>query len=208
MVLEVFVTAVEIRRLLDEFVPIRIHMTPTDEDRRWVQFDALDQVELVPERGVRVQSSGRVCYEIAGMKPKFAIRTVQVMLEPKIVHAPGPLDTSVEFVIDIEESDLNLVPAMVDTAIMRKVNTALTPQNTGMLWAFSKSLSHAFNLPSRLEPLDQFRTTVLKSEVSVEEAGIRFRVALSTRLTRERPRPTDGGAQPRAERAGSIPLDR
>src|SRR5690349_8395744 len=87
MQLEVTLDRGEIARLLREFAPIRIHLTPTDEDRRWLQLDEVSHVELVPGRGVRVQSKGRVCYGVGQMRPKLGIKNVVALLEPKVMSA-------------------------------------------------------------------------------------------------------------------------
>ena len=37
-------------RILHELLPLRIHLTATDEDRRWVELEQPSDVSLVPER--------------------------------------------------------------------------------------------------------------------------------------------------------------
>jgi hypothetical protein len=190
MQLELTLDRGEIARLLQEFTPIRIHLTATDEDRRWVQLDEVRQVELVPGRGVRVQSKGRICYAFSHMKPTLGLKSVVVLLEPKVISANGS-GHSLAFAVEIEESDLEFVPGVVDAAIARTVNGALTPDKTGLSWQFSKDLSRKILLPSRLEPLDRLEVGVRSGEVVVETDVLRFRVETGLHITRFKPAPTD-----------------
>jgi hypothetical protein len=188
MEIEVVLTRDTVERLIREFSPIRIHMTPTDEDRRWVELDEPQEVTLVPERGVRVICAGRVRYEVLGLKPSITLRNIQVLLEPRVVG--GPRGSQLEFEINIEEADLVHVPGLVDDAIVHAVNAALTPQDTHMIVDFATLLTHTFAMPERLEPLKSFRLEVLGGSVHVDAEVLRFRVRLRAELERYKPRPT------------------
>ena len=190
MHIEAVLTRADVTRLIGELTPIRIHMTPTDEDRRWVELDEPERVDLVPGRGVRVVSSGRVRYAVGGLKVPLTIREVQAMLAPRVV-SDGDGEVRLAFEIDLEKSDLVMVPDLIDTAIMNQVNDALTPRATNMVWAFSKTLTRSFALPERLEPLDRFELAVRGGEVEVDAEALRFRIQLDASVSRSKPRPDD-----------------
>lgn len=190
MQLEVTLDRGEVVRLLHEFVPIRIHLTPTDEDRRWLQLDEVGEVALVPGRGVRVQSKGRVCYGVGQMRPKLRLKNVVALLEPTVISSNGS-GYSLAFAVEIEDSDLELVPGVVDAAIAKSISGALTPEKSFMTWGFSKTLTKKVLLPARLEPLDRLEVAARSGEVVVESEALRFRVEIGLHVTRFKPVPTD-----------------
>jgi hypothetical protein len=190
MYLDAVLTRSEITSLLEQFAPIRIHLTPTDEDRSWVELERPSEITMVPGRGIRAVCSGRVRYAVAGVKLPFAIRRIQVLLEPKIVQLrPGA--QRLDFALEIEDADLENIPGLIDRAIVGRVNDALTPEATHMRWEFTRSLDKVFAMPQRLEPLDRVVLSAAAGEVTVSEEGLRLRLHMNTALTRQKPRPTD-----------------
>ena len=190
MYIDAIVTASEIATLLAQFAPIRIHLTATDEDRSWVELERPDEVQMVPGRGVRVVCSGRLRYAVAGIKLPLSIRRIQVLLEPKVVEL-GPEAQRLDFGLRIEDADLENIPGLVDRAIVGKVNDALTPETTSMLWQFSRTLALDVQLPERLEPLQTLLLRAPAGVVSVTPEGVGLRLHLDAGLTRSKPRPTD-----------------
>ncbi|HEY6559131.1 MAG TPA: hypothetical protein VI072_17730 [Polyangiaceae bacterium] len=190
MHIDAVLRASEIATLLDQFAPIRIHLTPTDADRSWVELEQPREVELVPGRGIRVVCTGRLRYALGGIKLPLSIRRIQVLLEPKIVEL-GPGEQRLDFALQIEDADLENVPGLVDRAIVGKVNDSLTPETTNMLWEFSRTFRLDVNMPARLEPLHQLLLRAPIGAVAVTTEGVALRLHLDLGLTRTKPRPTD-----------------
>ena len=190
MHLEVRIGRDDVHRLIRQFAPIRIHMTPTDEDRRWIELDEPHAIAMIPERGVSVTCSGRVRYALGPVKLPLSIRSIGILLRPLISKS----DTGhhrLEFELQIEDSDLVAIPGVVDQAIMNRVNSALTPEATRMIWEFGATLTKSFQLPNRLEPLDRFDLVVNDAHVTVDELGLLLHVEMGAGLSRTKPRPTD-----------------
>src|SRR5690348_10595800 len=112
------------------------------------------------------------------MRPKLGIKNVVALLELRVMSA-NALRYTLVIAIDVE-----LVPGVVDAAIAKTINGALTPEKTGMTWGFSKDLSKKVLLPPRLEPLDRLEIATRSGEVVVESEVLRFRVQLGLHLTR------------------------
>lgn len=179
-----------IERLLNEFAPIRIHMTPKDEDRRWIELEPPSRIEMVPDRGVRVVTRARVRYTVAGIRVPLRIRRLQALLEPVVVQA-GETGHRLAFAIDIESGDLVGVPDVIDGLIVGKVNQALNPRDTRMVWAFGQTLTRSFEMPERLEPLNRLQLAVDDGAVDVDDEKIVFRIGLDASLSRHSDRPRD-----------------
>lgn len=178
----------DIEQLLREFAPIRIHMTPTDEDRRWIELDVPRHIEMLPRRGVRILTSGRARFTVAGIRFPFRIRTLRAVLEPVVVQ--GDQGHRLAFAIDIEAGDLASVPDFIDQTIVQRINRALNPRDTRMVWPFGATLTRSFQMPERLEPLDRFHLRVGDGSVEVDEEKIVFTIDLDAELSRTAERPS------------------
>ncbi len=190
MELRVRLTRDALADLLRQFAPIRIHLTPKDEDRRWVEIERPHEVELLPERGLRVISHGRLRYEIAHIPLPLTIRRVELLLVPRIL-SPGPNQFRLAFELQIQQADLELVPALVDRAIYEKVNALLDAEHTPLVWDFGKAFDQSPRLPERLEPVSHFLLKTRDADVHVDAEAITFSVRLGASLSRSKERPTD-----------------
>jgi hypothetical protein len=189
MDIDVVLTIESVKRLLREFTPVRIHLTEKDEDSRWVELDTPSDISLVPGRGIRIVTSGRVRYALAGLSVPASIRQLAVVLEPRVVTAGA--QRRLDFRLQIDDADLELVPGVIDRAIVHKLNDALTPQATHMSWNFGRDLAKAVHLPERLEPLDQLLIQAEGGEVMVTSSELRIRLHLAVALSRTKPLPQD-----------------
>lgn len=190
MQLRVELSLVELTTLLRELTPIRIHMTPTDEDRRWLELESPTSVVLVPGKGIRVVTQGKLRYEVAGIKVPATIKHLQLLLSPQVVQADD-FAHRLAFEITIEEGDLALIPSVIDNALVNAVNVALTPRDTHMVWDFGEALTKTLKLPERLEPLDSLALKVTAGSTCVDERCLSFEVEMDLSLSRTKPRPTD-----------------
>jgi hypothetical protein len=197
MYVETQLSRADVENLVAQIAPVRIHMTPTDEDTHWLELDTPKVVQFVPDRGVRVECTGRVRYSVSSVPFRFAIRSLHVLLRPIVV------DTRLYFHLEIEKSDLQHVPDVIDDGIMQLINRSLTPRRTRMVWDFGRTLSAALPLPVRLEPLDEVNVRVQRGEVKVDNDSIRFRATLATEIVRYKDHPSD--AKPAADDSGFHP---
>ncbi|HZO14133.1 MAG TPA: hypothetical protein VFB62_12765 [Polyangiaceae bacterium] len=191
LVVQVELGSGRIESMLRAFAPVRIHLTPTDEDTRFIEIESPDEVLMVPDRGVFIRSRGKLHYRLAGLELEREIRSLQALLIPSVV---GERQSSrLAFDIEILETDIAGVPTMVDDAILKQVNGRLDWRHTQLAWNFGQALSTASYVPERIEPLDQLITRVGESHIDVTADGIRFEVEIVPTLTRLRTRPTTAG---------------
>lgn len=190
MDIDVTVSRDELVGLLEEFAPIRIHFTETDEDRRWLELEQPAVVEFVPGVGVRLVTSGKLRYELAGIKIPATIRKIRLLMIPQVIPAKSSRQ-SLAFRLELEEGDLVHIPDFIDGALVKRVNSALTPEASGMIWKFGEMLDKHLALPERLEPLDNLRVSVAGGAVAVDAASICFSIRLSINVMRSAARPSD-----------------
>lgn len=190
MRLDIKLSLQTLRELLSEFAPVRIHLTPKDVDLRWVELERPESVEMVPGHGVRIVTHGRMRYTVAGIAIPLKIRTVTLLLEPKVLRNAGdPL--SLAFELRIENFDFEHVPDLIDHALSERVNEVLRAERTPLTWVFGKTLTRGVPLPERLEPLSSLDLTTRDGAVTVEADGLTFSVDISGHLARSKIRPDD-----------------
>jgi hypothetical protein len=155
-----------------------------------VEIERPSEVELVPELGLRVRSHGRLRYKIAGIAVPLTIRSVELLLIPKILR-PRPGELRLAFELQIRDADLELVPGLVDRAIYDKVNALLDAEHTPLVWDFGKTFAQSAPLPERLEPVSRLLLAARDAELLVDSESISFTVRLGATLSRSKQRPTD-----------------
>jgi hypothetical protein len=190
MQIDVRLNHATIAKVIHDFAPVRIHLTPTDEDRSFIELAEPTVIEMVPGRGVRVVCTGRVRYSLGPVALPLSMRRLSVLLVPEVVqgeHA-GP---ALGFGIEIEDSDLELLPGLVEGAIAHRVNPALTPAESPLRFELGDALTKSFKLPERLEPLDDFGIEARQALVVVDDQGLSLSITLELSISRTVQRATD-----------------
>lgn len=188
MQIDVVLSAEQIIALLREATPVRIHLTEKDEDARWVELEPPTQVTLVPDLGVRIVSSGRIRYELAGIQLPFSIRRVQLLFEPKLVPVAGQPER-IDFKLSLEEADLENIPGVAERMLVTAVNELLAPERLGTVWNFGRMLDKSLLLPERYEPLNQFLLRAPTGRVTITAQELRVQLQIGLGVSRNRARP-------------------
>jgi hypothetical protein len=175
----------EIVRLLQEAAPLRVHLGEKDE-ARWVEFERPSEVSLVPDVGLRVVTDGQIRYEVATIKLPFAIRRVQLLLEPEIVSITGGHER-LDFKIKVEEVDLENVPGMAERVLETVVNDAL--MRLDLSWHFGQALERSLSVPERFEPLDELLLRPSTGHVTITPGELKVTLGAEPTLSRNRARP-------------------
>ena len=182
MYLEAHLDLHTITKLIQEATPVRLHFGKSDDNQRWIEIASPTSIKLLEDKGVLIETSAQVHYAWGGLEPEIEIRTITLILSPRV--APGENGLELQFHLDIDEADLVNVPGLIDAGIVGIVNTALSPANTRMTWAFEKTLRASVPLSNRFEPLVGFELEATGGSVSVHADHVRLRVAFSSALRR------------------------
>lgn len=185
----------DIVRFIGELAPVRIHMTEAERDRRWLELDKPTEVTLVPLRGVRIQTSGRLKYAVAGVKVPATIRSMTLMLVPEL-SLDDHERPALGFKLQIEDADLKFIPGLVDDRLIKLVNDSLNPDTTHMIWRFGALLTRALPITERLDPLDHLHLVADGADVHVDEDQLRLRVRCLAALSRSRKHPLKETEEP------------
>jgi hypothetical protein len=191
MDIDLVLSAEQIVALLSEATPVRIHLTERDEDTRWVELERPTEVTLVPGVGVRIVSSGRIRYELAGIQLPFSIRRVQLLFAPKVVSVAGEPER-LHFELSLEAADLENIPGVAERMLMTAVNELLAPERLGTVWNFGRMLDKSLVMPERYEPLNQFWLRSPAGRVTITATELRLHLKIGVGFSRHTARPSEG----------------
>lgn len=188
-------------RLLRELSPVRIHMEPPEEGTRWLELDEPSLIQPVPGRGLRLEAAGRFRFDLWRIPLRMQIRRLVLVLEPVVIeHERSP---RLAFAMELERGDLVGVPRAVERLLVRRINRALRPRDTRMVWGFGETLSHRFTMP-RLEPIDGLSLEATTGDVRVDHESVHFSVTLEPDVHRHTLEEPEDGAAPSLPAAEGI----
>jgi len=182
MWLQAILTAEDIKQRLTEMTPLRIELDKVAPDRSlWLSPPS--EVTLVPDVGVRVVVRARVHWDVLGIGFPFTIQKLSVMLTPR-VHQEGGKDT-LRFTAHVEEADCPVLPGMVETPLIVRLNEVLAKEDSALVWSFMDTLDFKFDLPESLQPIRKLRLFSRWGAVRVSEEGLSLAVAFGLDTERE-----------------------
>lgn len=156
MWLEAIITRDDLVQVLGELLPVKIHLDHDEETDRWLFLHKATQVTLVPDEGLRVVCSAELRWSIAGMSPKVQLDELGLLLRPQVVEKnKGHV---LELNIEIEDADIRGLPALIDSAIVKAVNAALSQKK--LVWNFTDALTRTVGLGETFEPIEALKIGV------------------------------------------------
>jgi hypothetical protein len=168
--------------LLDDLTPFAIDLANHTDKDRWMHVDRPRSVELVAGVGLRLRTSARLQWTVAGLPIPFTIKTVTLMVGLELADTPQGGRLCV--LPRIDEADLKHVPDVIDDKIVEAVNTRLAERAGAIGWTFGKTLALRLPLPPALAGLDRFEMDAQKARLSLGEHEIRLEAELPMRFTR------------------------
>jgi hypothetical protein len=150
MWIEAIITKEDFRGALDQLLPMKIHFDKDESTDRWLHLDRATDIELVPDKGLRVACPAEIMWSISVVDIPIKLHTLQVLLRPEIITKQrGDI---LAFNIELEEADIKGIPSLIDHTVMSAVNAALAKKE--LAWDFTKSLTHTVPLPGVLDPIE------------------------------------------------------
>lgn len=189
MHLRALLTPDDLTRFLAELTPVRFEFAPEEERERYLVLEPPTSVTLVPDAGLRVETSAWIRWSLSVFTVPIALPQVTVLLRPSIEKSPALDCGCLAFRVEVESMDVANLPAFLDKALMQKVNDELA--HHPLAWDFGKTLSHTFALGKNLPPVDAIALQVDSGEVHVGEDGMSLAVSIGARVVRDPNRPAD-----------------
>ena len=137
---------------------------------------------LVPNIGVRVVCRAKVHWPVLGIDVPVTIQSLALLLKPQIVA--GENGEALVVGLEIESADLVGVPKVFDHRITEMANKELIRKEVELSWCFVRTLTHSFQLPKSIAPLDSLDLTVLAGRVRILADGVGLAVKLDSAVKR------------------------
>jgi hypothetical protein len=166
--------------LLRDLTPLTIGLGDADQPDRWIEIHRPDRVTFVRGEGLRVDTTAKLGWTVAGVGIAFTIQALSVLFKPIIDAAAGRLN----LVATIEEADLKNVPDVIDESIVSHVNERLAARPDALGWTFGETLAVRLAMPASMAPLDAFEMKAEDAAIEIGSDHLRFSLALPVRFTR------------------------
>jgi hypothetical protein len=167
-----------VTQLVKELTPLTINLGEDDEEHRWIQVDRPDLVELVAGEGVRIHTTAKLEWTVAGVSIPFTIQSVVMMLRPAL--SGGRLNV----VGTIESADLKNIPDIIDRSIVTHVNARLLARPDALGWNYAKTLAVRLAMPASMAPVERFELDARDAALELGADAIRISVALPMHISR------------------------
>jgi hypothetical protein len=178
--------------LVGDFLPVSIHLGENADDGHYLELFQPRQVSLVEGQGLRMSCGARIRWPILGIDLPVTVESVTLLLCPYI-PAPPAKDAAAAaardelvFRLTVEAIDFAWAPAAIDDRIAEKINHELAKKHALLSWPFGKTLSHVFELPSFLPPLEAVALKVAWGQVRVTSEAVVIAVSFHSRVLRDR----------------------
>jgi hypothetical protein len=186
----------DLASLIAQIVPLTIRIHPDSAPDQYIELATATDLELVADRGLRMTTQARIHWPVLGIAVPIKIDPLGVILKPRIAKTPE--GDALSFTLEIEHADFAGIPSFGDQPITDKINSELSEHNVELAWAFAAMLSHRFDIPPLLEPLDSLALNVAWGKVRVTEEAmvlaISFHAKVSRRGEGDSLQPTNGSA--------------
>jgi hypothetical protein len=120
-------------------------------------------VSLVADVGLRVVCKGTLRWTILGIHVPVTIESLAVVVRPEIVATRE--GQRLVFKLQIDHADVAGLPTVLDDRVTDRVNRELEAKHVELSWDYAGTLSHVFDIPPSLQPLEQLALTVVDARV-------------------------------------------
>jgi hypothetical protein len=140
------------------------------------------RVELVPDKGLRVQTVGHVVWTVAGVKLPVNIRVASLLLTPSIEKRDGR--DALGFRLRVEKLDFSVLPDFIDETVLQRINDVLGKHDDILVWRFPHTFDRYLSLPKRIESASGVEIHTRWGKVRITESALVLAVSFDVRAVR------------------------
>jgi len=168
---------------LQRFTPLELRLGDLEGKDRTLFIERPERVTLVPERGLRIETTARLKWTVAGISVPVTVQAAQLLLIPEIAQREGR--DVLRFQLVLESADLKHVPAFLDAKVVDEVNEALQADDARPTWGFLDTLSFSVGLPARLVSARAFELNAYWGAMKITDAAVIFTVSYNAAVKME-----------------------
>jgi hypothetical protein len=182
MWLEAILSKDNVISLVGRLLPVSIHLGENADDGQYLELFEPREVSLVEGQGLRMSCGARIRWPILGIDVPVTVESVTLLLCPSVPEPPA--QDELIFRLTVEAIDFAWAPAAIDDRIADKINHELAKKRALLSWRFGETLSHLFQLPPFLPPLDAVALKVAWGQVRVTSEALVMAVSFHSRVLR------------------------
>ncbi|HSQ64543.1 MAG TPA: hypothetical protein VLM85_15070 [Polyangiaceae bacterium] len=175
MLLQATLSLDDLSDAMERFTPLEIRLGDLEGKERTLFVERPSRVTLVPDRGLRIETTARLNWTIAGVVVPVTVQAAQIILLPEIAQKDGR--DVLRFQLVLESADLKHVPAFLDAKVVDQVNEALQADDARPTWHFLETLSFIVGLPKRLKSARTFELEAKWGAMKVTGDAVVFTVS-------------------------------
>jgi hypothetical protein len=169
----------DLEEVTGELFPLRIVLGEGGSGGTVLLTDRRD-LALLPGVGLRMTVTAEIQWPVLGVPVPVSIRAATLEVRPEIVERPqGP---SLAFKLHLDEVDVAAFPAAVDRGVVGIVNRELEDKHVELAWGFTKTLSHAFDLPEAMASAGVLDLCAVSGRVKVTSEALALAVLFRARV--------------------------
>jgi hypothetical protein len=180
MWVEAIVFEEDLSAVVGEMLPVTI---PLGKDGELYVSDPAS-VALLAGIGARIVCKARLHWTVLGIGVPVTLDELAIIVRPEIV--PTGAGNRLAFSVQIDRADVAGLPNKIGDGVTELVNRELAAKHVELSWDYTSTLSHAFDLPPSLRPLEQLALSVADAhvETTADALGLAIRIqALVRRRT-------------------------
>lgn len=182
MWLEAIVPKEDLTAVVAELTPLTIRL---GDDGR-LSLSKPTEVALVEGVGLRVVCTGQVHWSMLGVAVPVNLHSLAVLLRPEVDPRDGA--PAVVFRVEIEHADVAGLPDVIDDRVTQLVNRELRAKHVELSWGYGATLSHVFDLPETLQPLERLALQAGSARVRVTPTAAALAIEMTARGDRGQPK--------------------
>ncbi|HEY1956378.1 MAG TPA: hypothetical protein VGH28_12220 [Polyangiaceae bacterium] len=142
-------------------------------------------IELVPDKGIRLRTESHVVWTVAGLRVPIHARVASLLVAPAIERRNGR--DALVLRVRVEKLDVSVLPDFIDVTVLHRINDKLGKHDDALVWRFSEMLDRRFRLPPRVESADAIETHVRWGKLRIAEEGIALAISVDAHAVKVGP---------------------
>src|SRR6187399_1927040 len=183
MWVEAILSKDDLATVLTELCPLSIALGGGSDPAHYIKFMNPGNVSLVADRGLRLTCEAEICWPVLGVEVPVHVESLTLMLGLTLESALG--EEALLFKPALEDIDLAWVPNHFEGKITERLNQQLSQKHIEFSWRFFQTLSHVFELPTLLRPVNALELSVAWGKVRLTEEALVLAVSYHTRIRRD-----------------------
>jgi hypothetical protein len=177
--IEIVLGARDCADLVASITPLTLQLGGPD---RVLVIQPPEQVEIVPDKGLRLRVAGHVVWTALGVRLPIRARVASLLVTPAIVQVDGHDALGVR--LRVEKLDVDALPDFVDETVVHRINDTLARYDDALVWAFARTLDRQLRLPARVASAASVDLHVKWGHLKITEGAMTLAISLGARAVK------------------------